>query len=321
VSLRDGPLGEIKPPLIWLAGAALVVAVTVALAIFVTDSTRHGAFAGVRSAALAVTAPVGRVLSAPVRVGGQGVGFVRAYVLAGSQNRQLRADLATALTWRDEALTLRAENTRLRALLGLRTQPVLPMVSADTVLDTRGPFSNSRLADAGADQGIAEGNPVLSEHGLVGRVTGVAPHVSRIMLLTDVESRTPVMIPRTNGRAILTGDGGPSPSLAYLRTHDALRAGDRVVSSGDGGVVPRGLAVGTVAKGSDGAWRVSLDSDTMPIAFVRILLFKDFSQLASAPDLNPVALPTTNTDAPEALTPTTPARKPGSTPAPKAETP
>jgi len=315
VSLRDGPLGEIKPPLIWLAAAALVVAMSVALAVFVTDSTRHGAFAGVRRAALAVTAPVGNVLSTPVRIGGQGVDLVRAYFLAGSQNRQLRADLATALTWRDETLTLRAENARLRALLGLRTQPPLPMVSADTVLDARGPFSNSRLADAGVDQGVAEGNPVLSDHGLVGRIAGVAAQVSRIMLLTDVESRTPVMIPRTNGRAILTGDGGPSPSLAYLRTHDALRAGDRVVTSGDGGVVPRGLAVGTVAKGLDGAWRVSLDSDAMPIAFVRILLFKDFSQLAGAPELTPGTLPTTNTDAPEALAPTSAGAKPAPDPA------
>ena len=83
--------------------------------------------------------------------------------------------------------------------------------------------------------------------------------------------------------------------------------------------MPRGLAVGTVAKGLDGAWRVSLDSDSMPIGFVRILLFKDFSQLASPPDLNPGTLPTTNTDAPEALTPTTPARTPSPAPAPKAK--
>jgi hypothetical protein len=59
----------------------------------------------------------------------------------------------------------------------------------------------------------------------------------------------------------------------------------------------------------------------MPIGFVRVLLFKDFSQLASAPDLNPGALPTTNTDAPEALMPTTPARKPAPASAPKAQTP
>ena len=135
----------------------------------------------------------------------------------------------------------------------------------------RGPFSNSRLVDAGADQGVTEGNPVMSEHGLVGRIAGVGPHVSRVMLLTDVESRTPVMVARTNGRAILTGDGGPNPALAYLRTHDALKEGDRVLTSGDGGVIPRGLPVGIAVKGFDGAWRVVLDSDAAPIDFVRIL--------------------------------------------------
>ncbi|HEY2481094.1 MAG TPA: rod shape-determining protein MreC [Caulobacteraceae bacterium] len=190
------------------------------------------------------------------------------------------------------------------------------MVAADTVLDARGPFSNSRLADAGADQGVVEGNPVLSEHGLVGRIVGVAPRASRIMLLTDVDSRTPVMIPRTNGRAILSGDGGSAPALAYLRSHDALKVGDRVLTSGDGGVVPRGLAVGTVTKGFDGAWRVALDTDATPIDFVRILLFKDFSQLAAPP--SPGVLPSTNTDAPEAAPPVAP---PTPASAPKAAKP
>ena len=314
MSLRDGPLGEIKPPLIWLAIAALVAAACVAVGLFVTDSAHRTAFAGLRRTADSVAAPVGGVLSAPVRLAGEGVGTIRAYFLAGSQNRQLRADLAAALSWRDETLSLRRENARLRALLGVATQPPIPMVTADTVLDARGPFSNSRLADAGSDQGIVEGNPVLSEHGLVGRVVGVAARASRIMLLTDVESRTPVMIPRTNGRAILTGDGAATPSLGYLRSHDPLQIGDRVLTSGDGGVVPRGLAVGAVIKGFDGAWRVSLDADAAPIDFVRILLFKDFSQVAAPADLAPAALPSTNTDAPEAA-PTASAPKP--TPATK----
>jgi rod shape-determining protein MreC len=300
VSLRDGPLGEIKAPVIWLAGAALVVAIGAAIALFVMGAPRGSAFDSVRRTADSVAAPVGGVLETPIRVAGDGVGAVRAYFLAGSQNRELRADLAAALTWRDETLKLRQENARLRALLGVRTAPPLPMVAANTVLDARGPFSNSRLADAGANQGVAEGNPVLSEQGLVGRIAGVGPQVSRIMLLTDVESRTPVMIPRTNGRAILTGDGGPRPGLDYLRTHDPLVVGDRVLSSGDGGVVPRGLAVGTVAKGLDGSWRVVLDSDAAPLDFVRILLFTDFTQLTKPEELTPNVMPATNTDAPEA---------------------
>lgn len=299
MSLRDGPLGEIKPPLIWLAGAALIVAMGLALALFVTDGPHGRTYDGLRRAADSLTGPVGGVLSAPIHWSGDAVGDLQAYWRAGSQNQELRADLAAAMSWKDQALALRHENERLRGLMGIATVPALPMVSADTVLDSRGPFSNSRLADVGADRGVTEGNPVLSEHGLVGRIAGVAAHVSRIMLLTDVESRTPVMILRTNGRAILAGDGGPDPTLAYLRTHDALRQGDRVMTSGDGGVVPRGLPVGTAVRGFDGAWRVALDADASPIDFVRILLFKDFSQLASPAELAPHDLPVTNTEAPD----------------------
>ncbi len=302
MSLRDGGLGEIKPPLVWVAALALVIAVVVAAALFMGDrrgDVRGAASSVTRRVADSVTAPVGGLMSAPVRWIGAATGWVGGYFDAGGQNATLKRQLVAAGSWRDRALALQEENDRLRSLLGARTNPPLPMVFANTVIDARGPFANTRLADAGAARGIVEGNPVLSARGLVGRVTGVADQVSRIMLLTDVDSRTPVLIARTNGRAILTGDGGPNPSLAYLRTHDALQAGDRVLTSGDGGVLPRGLPVGSAVMGFDGVWRVALDSDAAAIDFVQILLFKDFSQLVPIAALAPTVLPSTRTDAPD----------------------
>jgi rod shape-determining protein MreC len=299
MSLRDGPLSDIKPPLTWLAVAALAAALVASLALFVgaRRDDAHAMVAARRSADGALSSVTG-VLSAPIEwMDGLG-NAVRDYVLAGTQNHDLRRELVVARSWRDEVYRLRLENARLSALLGVRTDPPIPMVFAHTVLDARGPFANTRIADAGAELGVIEGNPVLSEHGLAGRVIGVAPGVSRIMLLTDVESRTPVLIARTNGRAILTGDGGPNPKLDYLRTHDPLREGDRILTSGDGGVLPRGLPVGVAVKAYDGGWRVALDSDASPIDFVQILLFKDFAQLAPAQALAPNALPPTTTGAP-----------------------
>jgi rod shape-determining protein MreC len=295
VSLRD--LGDIKPPIAWLAAGSLIAVMAGALLLVFAG---HKASGDLRRDADEAAGSAGGLLAAPVRAGSGAFGAVSDYIAAGAQNRHLRSDLAAALSWRDETLTLRAENARLRALVGVRTVPPLPMIAADTVLDSRGPFSNSRLVDAGADQGVAEGNPVLSDHGLVGRITGVSADVSRVLLLTDVDSRTPVMIARTNGRAILTGDGGPNPALSFLRTHDAPQAGDRVLTSGDGGVLPRGLAVGSVVKEADGVWRVALDSDAEPIDFVRILLFRDFSQVSGGGDLTPSQPPSTATDTPEA---------------------
>jgi rod shape-determining protein MreC len=226
------------------------------------------------------------VLSAPVRWTGEAFDYVGGYFFAVSENHRLHAQIVELEQIRDQKIALADENVRFRALLGLKTEPPIPMVTAQVITDARGPFANTRLADVGAEAGVAIGNPVMSERGLMGRVVGVANGVSRVLLLTDVACRTPVLIDRTGARAILTGDGGANPKLSYMRGADPLKAGDRVLTSGDGGVLPRGLPVGVAVVGLDGEWRVRLDSDDAPIDFVRILKFTDFSQLAAQPALN-----------------------------------
>ena len=301
MSLRDGPLADIKPPVRWIAAVALAVAVLSALAVFLGDrrqAGRAGALGAVRQTAERVVSPVAGVVSTPFRWLGRGAGGVRDYFFAGAQNADLRRQLVEARAWKDEVLALRDENRRYRTLLGVATSPPMPMVLAHTILDARSPFSNSRLADVGSDRGILEGNPAMSEHGLVGRVDGVGAKLSRIMLLTDLDSRVPVLVLRNNGRAILTGDGGAEPRLAFIRSQDPLRGGDRVLTSGDGGVIPRGLPVGVVVKGRDGALRVVLDSDAAPVDFVQILLFRDFSQLLDPNATLQRELPSTQTEAP-----------------------
>jgi rod shape-determining protein MreC len=127
---------------------------------------------------------------------------------------------------------------------------------------------------------------VINEHGLVGRVVGTSRGVSRMLLLTDVGSRTPVLVNRTDARALLTGDGSPNPRLEFIRGVGSVKVGDRILSSGDGGGFPRGLPIGVAAKGIDGSWRVKLFSDRGAIDFVRVMLFEDFGQLIGADDLN-----------------------------------
>ncbi len=299
--LREGPFGDIRPSILWVAGLALAMAGMVAAGVYFSDhraGPRSGVYGAARRGADSIAAPADAVISTPFRWLDHGAGWIGDYVAAGSQNHDLKREVMRERRWRDVAMALQLENARLRALMGVRTDPPIPMVVGQTVLEARGPFSHGRLVDVGAARGVTEGNPVLSDHGLVGRVAGVAPGASRILMLTDAESRVPVLLPRTNGRAILTGDGGSNPTLAFLRTHDALRQGDRVLTSGDGGVFPRGLPVGTVVRGFDGDWRVSLDSDEAPVDFVRILLFTDFSQLAPPAGLAPATLATTATAPP-----------------------
>ena len=297
MSLRDNPFGDLKVPLTWTAAIALAVAAVVAVALMVSDrreTLKAEAYGATRRASDTVLTPVGNVLAAPVRWTGAGVDSVRGYFFAVGENRRLRAELRDMRQWRDVAIALRDTNDRYRTILGLKTDPPIPMVAARVVTDSRGPFANTRLANAGVEKGVKAGNPVMSENGLVGRVIGVTDGASRVLLLTDLASRTPVMMDRSNARAILTGDGGPNPRLDYLRGRDAVREGDRVLTSGDGGVMPRGLPVGTAVKGLDGRWRVVLASDRAAIDFVRILLFQDFTQVVNhaALDVMPVPPPT-----------------------------
>jgi rod shape-determining protein MreC len=289
VSFRDNPFGEIRLPLLLGAAAAAIVALIIAFAVLMVDrrqTYQTGAYNALRKVSDEVVAPVTGAVAAPVRWAGGVAEGIGGYFFAASENRRLRAELTAAQAWRERAVALAAENTRYRALLGLSVDPPVPMVTARAVGESRGPYANTRLINAGSDRGVRVGHPVLSENGLVGRVIGVSPRVSRILMLTDAASRTPVMIQRTRARAILTGDGGWAPELAYLRGRDAARDGDLVLTSGDGGVLPQGITVGRVVRGVDGGWRVRLASDAAPIDFVRVLLFEDFVKLEDLRALN-----------------------------------
>ncbi|MDB5476936.1 MAG: mreC, partial [Phenylobacterium sp.] len=288
MSLRDSPLGELKVPLTWTAAIAVIVAIVAVVAILVSDrrdTFRSEAYGATRGVADQVLTPVGDALSAPGRWTGAGVEAVRGYFFAVSENRRLKAELKEMRQWRDVAFALKNENARYRTILDLKTDPPIPMVAARIVLDSRGPFANTRLANAGKEKGVQVGNPVMSETGLVGRIMGVTTGASRVLLTTDTASKIPVMIDRTNARAILTGDGGPNPKLDYLRGQNPVKEGDRVMTSGDGGLMPRGLPVGTAVKGLDGRWRVVLAADKSPIDVVRVLLFQDFTQLVNQKEL------------------------------------
>ena len=287
MAFRDGPFENLKVPLVWTA--AVVVVVGIVASVLLLLSGQRGpddAYGGVRSGTDAVTGPVGGVLAAPVRWAGAASDYVGGYFFAVSQNRKLRAEVAELQPWRDQAIALKNVNARYEAMLGLRTEPAVAMVTARSISESRGPFVNARLLDVGAARGVKVGNPVINEHGLVGRIVGVSPNVSRMLRLTDVASRTPVLIDRSDARAMLTGDGSGNPRLAFIRGVGSVQVGDRILSSGDGGGYPRGVPIGVAAKGIDGSWRVKLFSDRGAIDYVRVMLFQDFGQDVDMEALN-----------------------------------
>ena len=106
--------------------------------------------------------------------------------------------------------------------------------------------------------------------GLVGRIAGVGERSSRIIFLTDGSSRVPAVVRPSGQRAMVAGDNGRAPVLEFVEQTDELRPGDRVVSSGDGGLYPPDILIGQVVVGPDGRQRVRLAADYRRLDFVRV---------------------------------------------------
>lgn len=187
------------------------------------------------------------------------------------QNRELRRELQQMRSWKEASVQLEQQNAKLLAQNQVRLDPKLTSVSGVVLADSGSPFRQSVLLNVGARDGIVDGWATMDGLGLVGRISGLGETTSRVILLTDPSSRIPVMIQPSGQRAILTGDNSPYPTLDFIESPDQIHPGDRVVSSGDGGVFPGGLLVGQVVQGQDRRFRLRLSADYGRLDFLRVL--------------------------------------------------
>lgn len=281
---KTGHFEHLKLPMTWAVMGVVALVCVVAALLFLGDRREEVEASGYanRAGFDTVAGFPDKVLAYPVHKIGDGTNWFDDYFFAVRENRKLKMKVAELTQYRDLYIEEKDINTRYERLLNLRTEPPVETVTARSVAVSRGPFANNRLIDAGSNKKISFGNPVITDQGLVGRIVGVSPDVSRVLMVTDVTSHVPVMILRSDARAMMSGDGGGYPKLDFVRGKDSVRVGDQILSSGDGGVFPRGLPVGEAVKGVDNVWRVRLYSNRSAIDFVKVLLFKDFSQLPNA---------------------------------------
>ncbi len=195
----------------------------------------------------------------------------QAYNRIYEQNQELRRELQQMKAWKEAALQLEQKNAKLLDLNNVRLDPKLTFITGVVLADSGSPFRQSVLLNIGERDGIVDGWATTDGLGLVGRISGVGQNSSRVILLTDSNSRIPVTIQPSGQKAILAGDNTAVPPIEFLETPEAVRPGDRVVSSGDGGVFPPGLLVGQVALGSDRRLRVKLTADYERLEFLRVL--------------------------------------------------
>jgi len=172
--------------------------------------------------------------------------------------------------WQTVARQLEAENTALRSLTDMAPDPRLRFVTARVVGDQGGAFARSVLVNAGNRDGVAKGQAAITSEGLAGRVAEVGVRSARVLLVTDFNSRIPVLVGEGRDRAILAGDNTNQPRLRYLAPGTEIGPGDHVVTSGHGAIFPPGLPIGVVTQASETTLRVQPFVDWAHMEFLRL---------------------------------------------------
>lgn len=267
-------------------GAISALVLIAAGVVFVVTRDDNGVTAGDDVAAAGVRAGAGPAAATGAffkRIGEAWDATKRIEALE-KENRELRQ-------WRETSLALSERLERYEALLKMPQEAFGVGVQADRtisarlILDAGGPFKRTLLANAGADHGVERGYIALNENGLIGRVVAVGRRSSRVLMLDDFNSKIPVMGLQSRARAVLSGDASAAPRietgaadvtaprLDYQAPAGALREGERIVTSGDGGVFPRGLVVGYASRDPQGLWRARLAVSEAPIDYIRLMPF------------------------------------------------
>jgi rod shape-determining protein MreC len=219
------------------------------------------------------------------------------------QNQELRSELRRMQTWKEAALQLEQENARLLDLNNVRLDPRLTYVTGVVMADSGSPFRQSVLLNVGARDGLVEGWATMDGIGLVGRISGVGENTARVILLTDTSSRIPAVIQPSGQRAIIAGDNSAAPPIDFLENPDLVRPGDRVISSGDGGVFPAGLLIGQIAADPSGRLRIRLAADFERLEFLRVLRHHGTDAVVNSPSVIATAPSATNLPAAESEPP------------------
>lgn len=224
-----------------------------------------------RTAFVDAVAPILDALSRPAATVASVIDNVRELADLREHNAVLREENERLLRWQAAARLLEAENTALKDLLNFVPDPQASFVTARVVADTGGAFAHSVLIAAGERELIQKGQAVVTGEGLIGRVAEVGQRSGRVLLISDINSRIPVVVGNSRLRGVLAGDNTDRPRVLYLRTPTAILPGDRVMTSGAAGAFPPGLPVGVVTSVDEKEVRVEPFLRRDRLEFVRVV--------------------------------------------------
>ena len=240
----------VEPPAFFHRGPSPLARLTffgvLSLALLFAD-TRYRYLENIRQFAGTVLYPVQRAVEMPI----EAVAWVGRYFAdkarLAEENEDLRERLIAQAPVVGAYSELRDENARLKTLLDLQARYGGAATAAEVLYTGRDPFTQKLFVDKGTHAGLASGEAVIDDRGVVGQVTRVFPYMAEVTLVTDKDQAVPVKVERSGVRSVLYGNGtGRAPELRFTAPSADVRVGDRLVTSGIDGTYPPNLPVAEV---------------------------------------------------------------------------
>ena len=161
-----------------------------------------------------------------------------------TENQILKEENKSLVKWKDLALRLLAENKELQKLLNSVNLDSENLITTRVISNSAGSYVKTLTINVGSNDGVKLGNPVINDWGMIGRIVELGRNSSRVLLTVDINSQIPVYFENSLHRAILVGKNSDLLELKFLKKRVLLLDGDRLLTSGEGGVLPRGIPVG-----------------------------------------------------------------------------
>lgn len=243
---------EYSPPPLFKQGASARAKVVffslIALALLIVDS-RLQSLAMVRQIVGTALYPLQMVALVPRNAILGVAGYFSTLSAVERENKQLRLQQAANAQALQRGQQLFTENAYLRRLLGAAEQLPVKSLMSEILYDARDVFTRKIVLDRGAQHGVAIGQPVIDDAGVVGQITRVFPFTSEATLLTDKDQAIPVQVVRSGLRSVAYGRGQSGVlDLKFMAANADIQKGDKLVTSGIDGVYPAGLAVASVTQ-------------------------------------------------------------------------
>ncbi len=250
-----------------------LVLILLSLALMIFSVIWPGAFSGVRARMADMFLPAFTVISQPFQNVAMFFVNMKDITLLQAEYERLKEENTRLQEWYQMALLLESENKSLRELLNMKIDPRYDYVSARIVAGSGSTYVKSVLVSAGSADGVKKGDAVLSGEGLIGHIVEVGENSSRVLLVTDINSRVPVLVEDTLQHAIMKGMNNDFPELIHYPQGSNISQGARIITSGHGDMYPPGLPIGRVVVDPDDNKRLKVGLFSMidRLLFVRII--------------------------------------------------